>query len=97
MRWPGPTPRHTLHPVTGAPIAGRKVPLWDGVRALAVEAHRAFRPRVLVGWDIGVSPSWPVLVEGNEQPGVDGLQRVHDTPLGSHRFGELLAFHLLGG
>jgi hypothetical protein len=62
-----------------------------------VEAHRAFRPRVLVGWDIGLSPSGPVLVEGNEQPGVDGLQRVHDTPLGPHRFGELLAFHLVGG
>jgi hypothetical protein len=93
----GPAPRYTHHPVTGGPIGGRKVPLWDGVRALAVEAHRAFRPRVLVGWDIGVSPSGPVLVEGNEQPGVDGLQRVHDTPLGSHRFGELLAFHLLGG
>jgi hypothetical protein len=90
----GPAIRHTHHPVTGAAIAGRKLPMWGAVRGLAVGAHRAFRPRVLVGWDISIGPGGPVLVEGNEQPGVDGLQRLHDLPLGCHRFGELLAFHL---
>jgi hypothetical protein len=90
----GPPARRTHHPATGAAIAGRKLPAWDEVVALAVRAHRAFRPRVLVGWDISIGPAGPVLVEGNEQPGVDGLQRLHDRPLGSHRFGELLAWHL---
>jgi hypothetical protein len=93
----GSAARHTHHPSSGAAIAGRKLPGWDAVRDLAVEAHRAFLPRRLVGWDISIGPEGPVLVEGNEQPGVDGLQRLHDLPLGSHRFGELLAFHLLGG
>jgi hypothetical protein len=90
----GQTTRHTHHPVTGTAVAGRTLPMWDAVRDLAVAAHRAFRPRVLVGWDISIGADGPVLVEGNEQPGVDGLQRLHDRPLGSHRFGELLAFHL---
>jgi hypothetical protein len=90
----GPPTRHTRHPVSGALIAGRKLPAWDAVRQLAVAAHRAFPPRVLVGWDIAIGPDGPVLVEGNEQPGVDGLQRLHDLPLGDHRFGQLLAFHL---
>jgi hypothetical protein len=90
----GPPTRHTHHPVSGAVIAGRVLPRWQDVRDLAVAAHRAFAPRALVGWDIGIGPDGPVLVEGNEQPGVDGLQRLHDTPLGSHRFGQLLAYHL---
>lgn len=90
------TTRHTHHPVSGGAIEGRKLPRWDEARELAVRAHRAFRPRVLVGWDLSVGPAGPVLVEGNEQPGVDGLQRLHDLPLGSHRFGELLAHHLAG-
>jgi hypothetical protein len=90
----GPAARHTGHPVTGASIAGRKLPLWEEVLTLATRAHHAFLPRVLVGWDIAICPTGPVLVEGNEQPGVDGLQRLHDQPLGSHRFGRLLAHHL---
>jgi hypothetical protein len=84
----------TRHPVSGGPIEGRKLPLWDEVLALAGRAHRAFAPRLLVGWDIAIGPAGPVLVEGNEQPGVDGLQRLHQLPLGPHRFGQLLAFHL---
>ena len=90
----GPAVRHRTHPVSGATIAGRTLPGWDAVRQLAVDAHRQFLPRLLIGWDIALGPDGPVLVEGNEQPGVDGLQRLHDTPLGRHRFGQLLAYHL---
>jgi hypothetical protein len=86
--------RHHRHPLSGAAVAGRKLPCWEEVRELACRAHAAFRPRVLVGWDISIGPDGPVLIEGNEQPGVDGLQRLHDQPLGSHRFGQLLAHHL---
>jgi hypothetical protein len=91
----GPATRHARHPVSGGMIVGRKLPLWTDVLGLAVRAHKAFQPRVLVGWDISIGPSGPVLVEGNEQPGVDGLQRLHNLPLGSHRFGQLLGFHLI--
>ncbi|HLU45621.1 MAG TPA: sugar-transfer associated ATP-grasp domain-containing protein [Natronosporangium sp.] len=90
----GVVTRHRHHPVSGAQIDGRKLPLWEQVRQLACQAHTAFQPRVLVGWDIGIGPDGPVLIEGNEQPGVDGLQRLHNQPLGSHRFGQLLAHHL---
>jgi hypothetical protein len=90
----GPATRHPHHPVSGAAIEGRKLPLWDELLALAATAHRRFAPRLLVGWDISIGPAGPVLLEGNERPGVGGLQRLHNLPLGAHRFGELLAFHL---
>jgi hypothetical protein len=92
----GPAIRHARHPVSGAPIEGRKLPMWEESRDLACRAHVCFRPRVLVGWDVSIGPGGSVLLEGNERPGVGGLQRLHDTPLGSHRFGALLAHHLTG-
>jgi hypothetical protein len=90
----GPPTRYARHPVTGAAIEGRKLPQWPQVRELVCRAHDVFRPRLLVGWDVGIGPDGPVLLEGNERPGVGGLQRLHEMPLGSHRFGELLAHHL---
>lgn len=90
----GPAVRHRRHPVSGGAIEGRKLPLWDDVLALAGTAHRLFHPRLLVGWDVSIGPDGPVLLEGNERPGVGGLQRLHNVALGAHRFGELLSFHL---
>lgn len=90
----GPPRWHTHHPASGGLIEGRKLPLWEQVVALACEAHRRFHPRLLVGWDISIGVEGPVLLEGNERPGVGGLQRLHNVALGAHRFGELLAFHL---
>jgi hypothetical protein len=90
----GPSVRHSRHPVTGALIEGRKLPLWEQVREIVCLAHDSVQPRLLVGWDVSIGPDGPVLLEGNERPGVGGLQRLHETPLGAHRFGELLAHHL---
>lgn len=79
---------------TGATIDGAVVPLWPEVVDLAIRAHRAFAPRLLVGWDIALTASGPVLVEANAQPCTDGLQRRHQLALGDHRFGQLVAHHL---
>ncbi|QSB15236.1 hypothetical protein JQS43_02400 [Natronosporangium hydrolyticum] len=91
----GPAVRHRRHPASDGAIEGRKLPLWDEVVALAIAAHERFHPRLLVGWDISIGPDGPILLEGNERPGVGGLQRLHNVALGRHRFGELLAHHLL--
>jgi len=81
------------HPDTGAEIEGRKLPLWEEVKALAVQAHRAFSDRVLVGWDIAITDRGPVVVEGNSSPDVDIVQRF-GVPACRSRFGELIAWHL---
>jgi len=90
----GPATRHTHHPGSGGLIEGRKLPLWPELRELVCRAHTSFQPRLLVGWDVSIGPDRPLLLEGNERPGVGGLQRLHETPLGTHRFGELLAHHI---
>jgi glutathione synthase/RimK-type ligase-like ATP-grasp enzyme len=81
------------HPDTGAKIVGRKLPLWEETKALAVQAHRAFADRVLVGWDIAIANEGPVVVEGNSSPDLDITQRFGE-PVCATRFGELLAWHL---
>ena len=63
------------HPVTGARIAGTRLPMWDDVREFALRAHRGFSDRVLIGWDIAITPDGPVMVEGNGSPDLDIMQR----------------------
>jgi hypothetical protein len=82
------------HPDSGSPIEGRTLPLWAEVKQLAVEAHREFADRVVIGWDIAILEDGPVLVEGNGNPDMDILQRFMVEGLREQRFGQLLAHHL---
>jgi hypothetical protein len=82
------------HPVTGVEVAGRPVPCWDQVVALAQRAHRVASDRVLVGWDIAVTPQGAILLEGNAYPDVHYPQRIYRRPYGEMRIGELLRFHM---
>ncbi len=84
------------HPVTGAQIAGRKIPYWDAALNLAFRAHDCLGDAPFVGWDIAILPSGPCLIEGNKKACIEIEQRV-GGPLGNGRFGELLAFHLKSG
>jgi len=81
------------HPDTGAEIVERKLPQWEEIRALAIQAHSAFDDRVVVGWDIGVTDQGPLVVEGNSSPDLDIVQRFGE-PACANRLGELLAWHL---
>jgi len=78
--WPGCW--SDRHPVTGAQVTGRVLPDWPQIRALAEQAQRVFADRMLVGWDIALTPSGPVILEGNSYPDVHFLQRVHERPIG---------------
>jgi hypothetical protein len=85
---------HETHPLTGAQIRGRVLPDWPDAVALAIAAHRLVAPRVIVGWDIGFLPEGPCLIEGNTGPDADIHQRTELRPIGSARYGALLAWHL---
>ena len=82
------------HPVSGARITGTRLPMWDDVREFALRAHRGFADRILVGWDIAITPDGPVMVEGNGSPDLDIMQRFVGRGLLAGRLGVLLAFHV---
>lgn len=82
------------HPDTGEPIEGRIVPFWEEAKAGALNAHRHFGDRVVVGWDIAILEDGPIFIEGNGNPDLDILQRFMRIGFREHRLAELLAFHL---
>jgi hypothetical protein len=82
------------HPVTGAPVTGRIVPCWPELAALAVRAHRLVPERVMIGWDMAITPDGPALLEGNSFPDPVFTERVFRQPIGHMRLGQLLDFHL---
>lgn len=90
----GPDDRFDHHPITGAPVEGRRMPLWPAIHSLARAAHRVFSDRMLIGWDIALTPDGPILIEGNSYPDTEFLQRVHDQPIGASPLGPLLAYQL---
>jgi hypothetical protein len=87
----GPDDWFENHPVTGAKVTGRIVQHWDAIRDLAVAGHRIFADRMMLGWDVALTPDGPVLVEANAYPDTEFLQRVHRQPIGRTRLGEILA------
>jgi hypothetical protein len=57
--------RISRHPDTGRDVVGFRIPCWDEVRELVLRLAEVFRPQSLIHWDIGVTPSGPVVIEGN--------------------------------
>jgi hypothetical protein len=83
------------HPDTGGAINGRILPFWPETLALAQRAHAFFKQRLIAGWDIAILADGPALVEGNNSPGTDLLQRPSGMPLGTGEFGSLFGALLL--
>ena len=87
--------RHfTEHPDTGARIEGRAVPFWAELQALAARAHEAFPKLVFCGFDVALREDGPVLLEGNDCPGLELIQMPHGRPIGTTRFAEVYDFHM---
>jgi hypothetical protein len=76
------------HPDTGAVIAGRRLPLWGEVIALALRAHKVFADFPSVGWDVAITVDGPVLLEGNYNWCVVLAQQTGFRGLGATRFAE---------
>jgi len=62
------------HPFTNEPIIGLKIPMWDKVKELCIEASEITPEVGYVGWDICVGETEPILIEGNDFPGHDLYQ-----------------------
>jgi hypothetical protein len=86
---------HDTHPLTGASIAGRQLPDWQDAKRLVTQAHRdAFTEYTMIGWDVALTPTGPLLLEGNGKPNVLLNLRSMQSQAERDRFGELIALHL---
>ena len=62
------------HPVTGVCFEGYVLPFWEEVTRLVVNAHRAISSVPAIGWDVAILPDGPILVEGNDNWEICGVQ-----------------------
>jgi len=68
-----------VHPDTGNPIPGFKIPLWRDVLALLDRGQQSLPALKTLGWDIAVTDNGAVIVEANATYDVDILQVSHQT------------------
>ena len=83
-----------FHPTTGARIEGVTLPHWQSLRSLVAQAHSTVPGAVVLGWDVAITPTGPLLIEANVGPGLEIMQRANRQGFSRGRFGELLAYHL---
>ena len=63
--------------------------------SFAESAHRAFSDRIMVGWDIAITPDGLLVVEGNGSPDLDIMQRAYRRGWMTDRLGQLLSHHVV--
>lgn len=60
---------YSNHPETGMIIQGFKIPYWEEMIELVEKASKVVPEIGYVGWDVAITPSGPILIEGNTSPG----------------------------
>jgi hypothetical protein len=86
--------RLAVHPLSGAPIEGTRLPFWGEAKDLVIQAHSGLKNRyTCIAWDVAFTEAGAILVEGNTKPCII-IQRATGTGLGASRFGQLIKFHL---
>lgn len=68
------------HPDSGVAIEGETVPDWLAIKRLTLEIATKSLFLGHIGWDIALTPSGIVVVEGNGSPGID-IHEAHESLL----------------
>jgi hypothetical protein len=84
----------TTIPGTRTSFVGFQLPDWDSTKELALQAAGAFPWARSIGWDVAISDSGPVLIEGNEEWSPSLIQMPAPHGLMRGEFAEL--YHRLG-
>lgn len=62
------------HPKSKVKFDGFKIPHWDYIKEMALEAAKVNKNIHVVGWDIAVTEDGATFIEGNRRPGFDMVQ-----------------------
>ena len=73
----------TITPCTKHRILGYQIPYWDEIIEMLQEAATTVRGMSYIGWDIAVTPSGPIIIEGNHDGGYTGYQ--YYSVIGEHK------------
>ncbi len=62
------------HPDTREQFKGLKIPFLCEAAELCKAAHRLLYFNFIIGWDVAITESGPIIVEANEKPGMGAVQ-----------------------
>lgn len=62
------------HPYSGMRFKGTKIPFWNEVLELVNHLGRLIPEVGYVGWDIAITETGPIVIEGNTTPGYTYFQ-----------------------
>lgn len=62
------------HPVSKVYFDKFALPFWNDVKELVLKAAKVNQNIKVVGWDVAITKTGPILVEGNRRPGFDLVQ-----------------------
>ena len=60
--------------ITGIKFDGFKIPYWEEIKGMVIEAAKVNTNIHIVGWDVAISKNGPLIIEGNRGPGFDLVQ-----------------------
>ena len=67
--------RYTVHPLTGKPIVGYRIPFWNEIRTMVKELGLVVPELRYTGWDVAITSKGPILIEGNHRGMFDVQQQ----------------------
>ena len=67
-----------VHPATNVKFDGFKIPYWEEIKKMVIEAAEINKEVRVVGWDVAISKDGPLLIEANRRPGFDLVQVLLD-------------------
>ena len=62
--------KYLSHPDTKYKFYGIIIPYFKKAKKLAIDSHKCFPMFKLIGWDIAITESGPIVIEGNRLPGI---------------------------
>ncbi len=66
--------KYEVHPLSGIRFDGYQLPFWDQIVELVCLAHKQFYHLQSVGWDVAITGSGPIILEGNDTWEIGGPQ-----------------------
>ena len=65
------------HPDDGIKYKDYKIPFLQEAVGLCIRAHRLLYFNFIIGWDVAITDSGPLIVEANEKPGINVAQALN--------------------
>lgn len=62
-------PQKQNHPISKVQLVGFKIPFWDDVLEMCIYAAKQCPENRSIGWDVAITESGPILIEGNHDWG----------------------------